>query len=185
HPAWDVLLVGTDVNRESLRIAREGKYPAWSFRATPDEIRSRYFLASDTGWRLTDSIRRMTRFAWMNLGADSLMPPSPELDLIMCRNVTIYFDAAATQRLYQALVRALAPGGWLMLGPSDPVPADRGGLERVEVEGAVLWRRLAARSTRGQDLSAVHGSTRVGGRPEAARPRGAEAAKRVVSGDSA
>src|SRR5439155_12434515 len=154
HPAWDVLLVGTDVNRESLRIAREGNYPAWSFRATPDEIRSRYFLASDTGWRLTDSIRRMTRFAWLNLGADPLTPPSPELDLIMCRNVTIYFDAVATQRLYQALVRALAPGGWLMLGPSDPVPADRGGLERVEVEGAVLWRRVIPakppRVTRGQ-----------------------------------
>jgi chemotaxis protein methyltransferase CheR len=140
-PAWDVLLVGTDVNRESLRIAREGRYPAWSFRATPDEIRERYFVAFGAGWRLHDSIRRMTRFAWMNLGADGLMPPSADLDLIMCRNVTIYFDEAATQRLYGALVRALAPGGWLLLGPSDPVPADRGGLERVDVAGAVLWRR--------------------------------------------
>jgi chemotaxis protein methyltransferase CheR len=183
HAAWDVLLVGTDVNRESLRIAREGNYPAWSFRATPDEIRSRYFLASDTGWRLTDSIRRMTRFAWMNLGADSLMPPSADLDLIMCRNVTIYFDEAATQRLYRALVRALAPGGWLMLGPSDPVPADRGGLERVEVEGAVLWRRVkvAARSTRGLETTRVQGSTRVGGaavkRAEMAEPRGIAVAK--------
>jgi len=148
-PAWDILLVGTDVNRESLRVAREGKYPAWSFRATPDEIRNRYFLASETGWRLNDSIRRMTRFAWMNLGANSLMPPSADLDLIMCRNVTIYFDEEATQRLYRALVRALAAGGWLMLGPSDPVPTDRGGLERVEVEGAVLWRRaVAAKSPR-------------------------------------
>jgi len=148
--AWDVLLVGTDVNRESLRVAREGHYPAWSFRATPEEVRTRYFVPSDTGWRLNDSIRRMTRFAWMNLGADSLMPPSADLDLIMCRNVTIYFDDAATQRLYRALVRALAPGGWLMLGPSDPVPADRGSLERVEVAGAVLWRRVnASRAVRG------------------------------------
>jgi chemotaxis protein methyltransferase CheR len=174
-PAWDVLLVGTDVNRESLRVAREGHYAAWSLRATPDEIRNRYFLASDTGWRLNDSIRRMTRFAWMNLGADALMPPSADLDLIMCRNVTIYFDEVATQRLYRALVRALAPGGWLMLGPSDPVPADRASLDRVEVEGAVLWRRVrsAARSTRGQEYSGQQGSTRVGG--------GAEGAKRVAT----
>ena len=186
-PAWDVVLVGTDLNRESLRVAREGNYAAWSFRATPDEIRNRYFLASETGWRLNDSIRRMTRFAWMNLGADSLMPPSPDLDLIMCRNVTIYFDEAATQRLYRALVRALAPGGWLMLGPSDPVPADRGGLERVEVEGAVVWRRVksAARSTRGQESSGQQGSTRVGSGVAAARaaatlgPRGNAAAQPV------
>src|SRR5260221_12829080 len=92
----------------------------------------------------------MTRFAWMNLGADSLMPPSADLDLIMCRNVTIYFDEEATQRLYRALVRAMAPGGWLMLGPSDPVPTDRGGVEGVEVEGAVLWcRGVAGKSPRG------------------------------------
>ena len=44
-PAWDVLLVGTDVNRESLRFAREGRYSARSFRATPDQTRERYFEA--------------------------------------------------------------------------------------------------------------------------------------------
>jgi len=87
--------------------------------------------------------------------------------------------------LYRALVRALAPGGWLMLGPSDPVPADRGGLERVEVEGAVVWRRVksAARSTRGQESSGQQGCTRVGSGIAAARaaatlgPRGNAAAQ--------
>jgi hypothetical protein len=57
--------------------------------------------------------------------------------------VTIYFDGVATQRLYRTLVAALAPGGWLMLGPSDPLPADTRALERVEVADTVLWRRLA------------------------------------------
>jgi chemotaxis protein methyltransferase CheR len=140
--AWDLLLVGTDVNRESLRLAREARYPAWSFRATPDHVRERYFEAVDNSWRLREPIRRMARFAWMNLGAEALMPPSADLDLAICRNVTIYFDEAATQRLYGALVRALAPGGWLMLGPSDPIPVDRAGLERVDVTDAVLWRRV-------------------------------------------
>jgi chemotaxis protein methyltransferase CheR len=138
---WDLLLVGTDVNRESLRIAREARYPAWSFRATPPALRDRHFDAVGSSWQLRDSIRRLVRFAWMNLGAESLMPPSADIDLIMCRNVTIYFDEAATQRLYRALVAALSPGGWLMLGPSDPLPEDRSDLERLEVAGSVLWRR--------------------------------------------
>jgi chemotaxis methyl-accepting protein methylase len=154
-PAWDVLLIGTDVNRQSLRTAREGRYPAWSLRATPDTIRNRYFQPSDTGWRLSESIRRMARFAWMNLGADSFMPPSAELDLIVCRNVTIYFDDAATQRLYRALIRALAPGGWLMLGPSDPLPTDRAALERVETSNTVLWRRVTpVKTPRGSSSAA-------------------------------
>jgi len=140
---WDVTLVGTDVNRESLRAAREASYPAWSFRTTPDSVRDRYFQPIETGWRVVEPIREMARFAWMNLGAEQLMPPSNECDLILCRNVTIYFDDAATQRLYRALIGALTPGGWLVLGPSDPLPTDRRWLERVELTDAVLWRRVA------------------------------------------
>jgi chemotaxis protein methyltransferase CheR len=141
---WDLQLIGTDVNRDSLRTARAGQYPAWSFRATPDETRERYFEPVDQGWRVIEPIRRMARFAWMNLGAEAILQPATELDLIVCRNVTIYFDDEAAQRLYRALVRALAPGGWLMLGPSDPMLAQREGLERVEVNDTVLWRRATA-----------------------------------------
>jgi chemotaxis protein methyltransferase CheR len=140
---WEVLLVGTDVNRESLRLAREASYPAWSFRATTEQFRQRYFVPVGNAWRLADPVRRMVRFAWTNLATDPLMPPSADFDLIVCRNVTIYFDEAATQRLYRTLIGALAPGGWLMLGPSDPMPADRDELDRVETDNAVLWRRQA------------------------------------------
>src|SRR2546423_1658511 len=84
--SWDVLLVGTDVNRESLRIAREARYPAWSFRSTPNALRDQYFSPVGNAWRLDDAIRRMVRFAWMNLGAESIMPPSADFDLILCRN---------------------------------------------------------------------------------------------------
>jgi chemotaxis protein methyltransferase CheR len=86
----------------------------------------------------------MARFAWMNLGADPLLPPSNDIDLILCRNVTIYFDDAATQRLYAGLAAALSTGAWLVLGPSDPMPSDGSLLERAEVGEAVVWRRRAA-----------------------------------------
>jgi chemotaxis protein methyltransferase CheR len=141
---WDIALVGTDVNRQSLRTAREGRYPAWSFRSTPVALRERFFEVHDDDWRLEEPLRRMARFAWLNLGAEVLMPPLTDADLIVCRNVTIYFDDVAAQRLYRALIATLAPGGWLMLGPSDPLPTDTGGLERLEVAETVLWRRIAA-----------------------------------------
>jgi len=141
---WDISLVGADVNRESLRAAREASYPAWSFRATPEAVRERYFEPIGSEWRLKEPIRAMARFAWANLAAEPLLPPLNEADLITCRNVTIYFDDAATQRLYRTLIGALAPGGWLMLGPSDPLPGDTQGLERVALSEAVLWRRVAA-----------------------------------------
>lgn len=138
---WDVTLVGTDVNRGSLRVARDARYPAWSFRSTPEAIRQRYFDHLGHEWQLCESVRGMARFAWLNLGSDLLMQPVMDADLVVCRNVTIYFDATATQRLYRTLVTALAPGGWLILGPSDPLPADTTRLDRVEVAETVLWRR--------------------------------------------
>jgi chemotaxis protein methyltransferase CheR len=97
----------------------------------------------ENGWQIVERLRRMARFGWVNLAADPLAAPAADLDLIVCRNVTIYFDEAAAQRLYRTLVGALAIGGWLMLGASDPLPVQRDGLERVEAHGAVLWRRVA------------------------------------------
>lgn len=144
RPDWDISLVGTDVNRKSLRIARAATYPAWSFRSTPESVRERFFEPVAGDWRVREPVRGMARFAWVNLGSELLMPPITDADLVVCRNVTIYFDDGATQRLYRALISALAPGGWLILGSSDPLPADTGKLERVEVADTVLWRRLPA-----------------------------------------
>jgi chemotaxis protein methyltransferase CheR len=62
-------------------------------------------------------------------------------DLILCRNVTIYFSPEATQQLYRRFAGALEPGGWLVLGPSDPVPDLGSGLEAVRRPGGLLWRR--------------------------------------------
>jgi chemotaxis methyl-accepting protein methylase len=162
---WDVQLIGTDVNRESLRMARDGRYPAWSFRATPEHVRDRYFEPVEHAWRIIEPIRRMARFAWMNLGAEVILPPAADLDLIVCRNVTIYFDDEATQRLYRALIQALAPGGWLMLGPSDPLPAHRGDLERVDVKETVAWRRTDGAPAARPQVARRHVPTRVEATP--------------------
>jgi hypothetical protein len=117
-----------------------------------------------------EPIRHMPRFAWMNLGADSMMPPSADLDLVMCRNVTIYFDQAATQRLYRTLVGTLAPGGWLMLGPSDPTPTDQHDLERVEAHDTVLWRKALKVKARPTPVARVANPKRAA-LPEPASPR--------------
>ena len=76
-------------------------------------------------------------------------PRGPTLDLIVCRNVTIYFTPEATRRLYTRFAETLVPGGWLLLGPSGPIPEASDLLAPVNVPGAVLWRRL----TRGRSVA--------------------------------
>jgi chemotaxis protein methyltransferase CheR len=122
------------------------------------------------------------RFAWNNLAADPVTPPLADIDLIVCRNVTIYFDAATTQRLYRALIDALAPGGWLVLGPSDPLPSHPHRLERIEAADTVLWRRPGAeRSTPEARRPGAGGSTPESRRPPTSSARRLPASRSVPS----
>jgi chemotaxis protein methyltransferase CheR len=143
---WNVQIVGTDISRAAVDAASKAEYPSWSFRGRVELARQRYFEPVGKAWRLVEPVRRMVQFACLNLAAAELVPPLREVDLLLCRNVTIYFGPQTTQRLYQHLAAALAPGGWLVLGASDPAPEQpsRLELEPVYLDGAVLWRRAIA-----------------------------------------
>jgi chemotaxis protein methyltransferase CheR len=145
---WDIQLVATDLNRAALEVARLAVYGEWSFRDSPLDVRTRYFSPAAKRWRLNDRIRGMVRFDHLNLAEDPFpFASSGEgIDLILCRNVTIYFGAGATQHLYHRFAEAMEPAGWLLLGPSDPVPTPTSALEVVALDGALVWRRRQADS---------------------------------------
>jgi chemotaxis protein methyltransferase CheR len=164
---WNVQLVATDLNRAALEVARLAVYGEWSFRDSPPEMRTRYFTPTASRWQLNDQVRGMVHFAHLNLAEDRFpfAPEAGRIDLILCRNVTIYFAEDAVQRLYQRFAQALAPTGWLMLGPSDPIPSPASGLEVRTFSGALLWRRFAVTEP------VVAGGPKLEARPPAAQAR--------------
>lgn len=120
---WYVSLLATDINQAFLARARDGLYGEWSFRETPPATRSRFFLPEGRRWRIRPDIRRAVTFAPLNLVEDdypSLASNTTAMDLILCRNVMIYFDEMTMRRVVDRLYRALAPGGWLIVGHSEP-----------------------------------------------------------------
>jgi chemotaxis protein methyltransferase CheR len=141
---WRLQILGTDISEAALQAARGARYGDWSFRDTPAEIRERYFTREGGRWRLNSAVRQDVEFARHNL-ADALPWPCLRghnaFDLILCRNVTIYFAYDNANALYERLAGLLAPDGWLLLGPCDPPPRHDGPLEAVYLHGAVLWRR--------------------------------------------
>jgi chemotaxis protein methyltransferase CheR len=142
--AWDVDILATDLSLPALEAARRATYGEWSFRDTPEQVRQRYFRHDGKRWRLLDDVARMVRFEPLNLIEDTFPSPGadgPTLDLLVCRNVTIYFTPEAIRRLYGRFAEALTPAGWLVLGPSDPIPEASDRLAVVNAPGAVLWRR--------------------------------------------
>ncbi len=145
---WRVRLVGTDLSGPALARAERAVYRAWSFRETPTRVRRQYFTDQGGTWQLDNSIRQMVDFGYMNLvepGLPALFHKLLPLDLIVCRNVTIYFSPEVCQQLYRRFADLLAPDGWLLLGPSDPIPAEQT-FTPLYLEGAICWRKPAAAS---------------------------------------
>lgn len=141
---WQISILATDINPQFLERAREALYGSWSFRETPDEVRERHFTAEGPRWRLRPELRRQVLFARLNL-AEASYPAvangTVALDLIFCRNVTIYFDEATTRLVAERFYSALAPGGWLVVGHAEPHAETYRRFETHNVPGAVIYRK--------------------------------------------
>jgi chemotaxis protein methyltransferase CheR len=123
--AWDRWqLIGTDINQASLDKARAGTYTGSSMRAlTESAWQRRYFArATDTRHELKSFLRQRVRFEIVELTGDDPAQAVPELgqvDLILCRNVTIYFDAVKRRQMLAMMDRRLRPCGWLQMGDTE------------------------------------------------------------------
>jgi chemotaxis protein methyltransferase CheR len=103
----------TDLDPTVLARARVGEYRRAALDETPPDVVSRYFEGADP-WRVTAPVRDLVRWHRHDLLRDP--PPAAPYDLIMCRNVVIYFERPNQERLYHAFADALRPGGVLVLG---------------------------------------------------------------------
>jgi chemotaxis methyl-accepting protein methylase len=104
-------ILATDIDRSSLASAVAGEFGAFSFSETPPEQRDRWF--ENGSGRVRREVREMVTFAQHDLIREE---PPDEQHLILCRNVVIYFERAAHQRLFRRFADALRPGGFLVLG---------------------------------------------------------------------
>lgn len=113
YKEWHLSILGTDINLDTLEIARTGRYRTWSMRATPDDVKKNYFREVEDGiWEIIPSIRKMVKFCYANL-VEANYPMG--MDVIMCSNILIYFSPNQIQKTIQKLTDALMPGGYLFV----------------------------------------------------------------------
>lgn len=119
---WNLLILGIDINPEALQKARTGIYRPWSFRNTNAAIEQRYFRLINNHYHLDAQIKQMLTFQTLNLVKDPLPQPNSELqdfDLILCRNVFIYFEASTIAKVLDKFYHALQPFGYLITGHAE------------------------------------------------------------------
>ncbi|MDP2808175.1 MAG: protein-glutamate O-methyltransferase CheR [bacterium] len=106
-------IIATDIDRQSREKARQGIYDQNSMNEIPPELITKYFKTSAKNYILSDDIKRMVEYRHFDLLEPSAFSG---LDLILCRNVLIYFSRQAQEFIFESFKKSLRPGGFLVLG---------------------------------------------------------------------
>lgn len=115
---WNVDIAATDVSEDAINRARRGRYSQFEIqRGLPVRTMLQWFAQKDDEWIVDTRLRRKIRFAVHNL----LRPPPGQFDVILCRNVLMYFAPVVRRAVFDRLHEALAPDGVLMLGAGETV----------------------------------------------------------------
>lgn len=150
---WDITILGTDINREFLTHAQSGEFGEWSFRAAPEDLKATCFARQGATWKIHEEYRRGVSFQYHNLVQHpfpSLVNNLTSFDLILCRNVMIYFNPLITQKLVGQFGDCLVDDGWFVVGHSEPNIDLFRDFRTMNAPGVVLYRRGLSTELPGQ-----------------------------------
>ncbi len=118
-PGVDIHVYASDISRKMLRKARKGIYRESSFRETDPHLRDKYFAEKDRLWQISDDLKRDVDFIHLNLLDVSKIALLRTMDVILCRNVIIYFNLDTKCQVIRTFYEKLRPGGHLLLGHAE------------------------------------------------------------------
>ncbi|MBX3186306.1 MAG: protein-glutamate O-methyltransferase CheR [Labilithrix sp.] len=151
---WEVRVYGSDLSKKCIAAARRGIYGAASFRTTPEAAKKSWFVASakpeiaDTA--VSPAVRALCHFGQMNLLDEERTHLVGRCDVIFCRNVLIYFDAASRKRVIDMFHERLVAGGVLLLGHAESLLNVTTAFELLHLNEDLVYRKPMAASERGE-----------------------------------
>jgi chemotaxis protein methyltransferase CheR len=151
---WDVRVIGNDISRRVLQVARRATYGTSSFRSMPANYQE-YFVESAEGRTVRADIRAMCNFAHLNLLDAARYSVIGAVDAVFCRNVLIYFDTASRRKVIEGFYERLLPGGFLFLGHSESLLNVSTAFELVHLSSDLVYRKSLA-----ADQAPLNGVTR-------------------------
>jgi len=143
EPGRDLRVYASDISRQMLHKARRGLYREASFRQTEPWMRQKYFVEKDGHFRIADEIKKHVNFAHLNLMDEKRIALLGVLDVVLCRNVIIYFDIETKRRVVRTFHDKLRPGGYLLLGHSESLINLSTDFELKHLRHDMVYRRPA------------------------------------------
>lgn len=183
---WDITIMATDINPEALETAKNAEYTQWSFRDTPAWVAANYFTRVGEGrFRLDAAIRDMVTLRYLNLAEEvypSLAGGMHDFDLILCRNVIMYFSRDVAKQVANRLQASVREGGYLMVTASEGSRDFQ--LPSTVTGGEIVYKKTAkqeAKASAASVASAAPVASAASTPPRAAAPVAKPAAARPAA----
>jgi chemotaxis protein methyltransferase CheR len=137
--SWTLRFIASDISHEMLARARAGRYSKLEVnRGLPATFLVKYFQKQGVEWQIKEELRRMIEFRYINLV--ETWPSLPPMDLILMRNVMIYFNVETKKAILGKVRRLLRPDGYLFLGGAETTMNLDNAFERVEFDKSGCYR---------------------------------------------
>jgi len=141
---WDVAIIGTDINKEHLKQAHQATYNAWALRDLNPKIEHTCFNRQNNVFQLKPQYREQVTFQYHNLVHNvtpSLFQNLSNFDLILCRNVMIYFSPKTIVQVVNGFYKSLSIGGWLAVGHAENNAPWYSAFNSTQVEGITFYQK--------------------------------------------
>jgi chemotaxis protein methyltransferase CheR len=136
-PLSQVSVLATDIDENVISRAKIGIYPERSLQEVPEDVKKKFFTKEGMHYKISEDIKKAVTFKKHNLLADSF---DTNFDLIVCRNVLIYFTEEAKHELYHKFNKALKPGGIFFVGSTEQI--FNPGLYGFDTEDTFFYRKI-------------------------------------------
>jgi chemotaxis protein methyltransferase CheR len=147
---WQIHIYASDLNRSYLAQAAEGKFRAWALRSISEEMKRDCFTQDGRVWTIHPRYKQWISFHQMNLVGSEFSAPLAEgihFNLILCRNVMMYFTPKVNHHLVAQFHRSLDEGGWLLVGASECNLENYTAFRTVNTPEAKLYQKAAPAGT--------------------------------------
>ncbi len=166
---WAITILGTDINTEALDRARKGVFSEWAFREErAKRLRPFYFKEHGKRYQLIPEVRRMVTFTQLNLVDDaypSYQSNTTFMDMVLCRNVTIYFAPSTTRHIVERFYDCLIDEGWLVVGHSEHSLITYNQFQARSYPNTILYQRTGRPTVLPEDWDWLTPTSQVVGAP--------------------
>ncbi|MBF0505287.1 MAG: protein-glutamate O-methyltransferase CheR [Nitrospirae bacterium] len=135
-------IYASDISESVLASARAGIYGSYAIRNIPATYLKKYFTDSNQQYTLSPAVKSLVRFSKVNLIEERDVRMIRGVDIIFCRNVLIYFDDKAKQKVVSHLYDALRPGGYLFVGTSESLHNVTRAFRPVVINKVIIYQKV-------------------------------------------